>query len=99
MPYFRKKPLKIEAVQLCWKNWNEICDFVPREIRPEEHVTYCSECNDACGESPEYIKMKLLTPEGLMGVKHGDWIIKGLHGECYSHKAQWFFDAHEPCSD
>lgn len=27
---FRKKPVVIEAVQLTWANWSEICDFVPK---------------------------------------------------------------------
>lgn len=27
---FRKKPVVIEAVQLTWANWSEICEFVPR---------------------------------------------------------------------
>jgi len=25
---FRKKPVVIEAIQLLWENWSEICDFV-----------------------------------------------------------------------
>lgn len=25
---YRKKPVEIEAVQLTWDNWGEICDFV-----------------------------------------------------------------------
>ena len=28
---FRKKPVVIEAVQLTWSTWSEICDFVPRK--------------------------------------------------------------------
>lgn len=97
MPKFKKNPVEIEAVQVSWKNWGEICDFVPESIRPTEHIGYCDEYNDSCGEGPQYIKMKLLTPEGLMDVKHGDWIIKGLNGEFYAHKAQWFFNSYEPC--
>jgi hypothetical protein len=27
MPRFRKRPVEIEAVQLTWPNWNELCDF------------------------------------------------------------------------
>jgi hypothetical protein len=30
MPMFRKKPVVIEAVQLTWSNWSEICAFVPQ---------------------------------------------------------------------
>ena len=28
MGRFRKKPVVIEAVQLTWETWNEVCDFV-----------------------------------------------------------------------
>jgi hypothetical protein len=28
MSKFRKKPVVIEAVQLTWANWGEVCEFV-----------------------------------------------------------------------
>ena len=30
MAKFRKKPVVIDAVQLTWQNWDEVCDFIPR---------------------------------------------------------------------
>lgn len=28
---YRKKPVVIDAIQLTWANWNEVCDFVSAE--------------------------------------------------------------------
>lgn len=28
MPRFRKKPVEIQALQLGWDTWNEMCDFI-----------------------------------------------------------------------
>ena len=32
MTRFRKKPVVIEAIQLRWDTWNEVCDFIPKEV-------------------------------------------------------------------
>ena len=31
MGQYRKKPVIIEAVQLRWDNWSEMCDFIGKE--------------------------------------------------------------------
>lgn len=83
---FRKKPVVIEAVQLKWENWNEICEFVTEEyfgggFNPEPHV-------DSLG-------LRIKTLEGVMEAHEGDWIIKGVNGEFYPCKPDIFEKTYE----
>lgn len=89
---FRKKPLVIDAVQLTWENWSQVCELVdsadtqkwgrPWGFRPD-------------GEQDQ-IAMKIPTAEGLMQAQHLDWIIKGVAGELYACKPDIFEKTHAP---
>ena len=85
MAKYRKKPVVIEAVRLGWDTWCEVCDFVTREsfvggvylddetkepLPPDKH-------SNTMG-------LYLMTLEGQMLARQGDWIIKGAKGEFYS---------------
>lgn len=76
---YRKKPVVIEAVQLRWSTWNEVCDFVGGVISEANQAYYidASEASDTCGEpGPEYIAFSVTTTHGERAiVRHGDWII------------------------
>ena len=85
---FRKKPVVIEAVQLRWSTWNEMCDFLGGIIGPDNPGRSVSTYSDTCGEDPggdpaAWIELDIPTMEGLMVARHGDWIIKGVQGEFY----------------
>lgn len=79
MGRYRKKPIEIEAVQLSWATWNDVCDFVGDVINPDNPGFNISlgEVSDTCGEpGPEYIAIKVVTTHGDVAiVRHGDWII------------------------
>jgi hypothetical protein len=93
---YRKKPVEIDAVQLCWKNWSEVCDFlgdIISEKNPGRNVEYYS---DTCGEvAGPYIEITIPTLEGDMIAKHGDYIIKGVNGEFYPCKPDVFLKTYE----
>jgi len=74
-----KKPIVIEAIQLTWDNWNEICDFVdvPKNGRGVED------------DMPK-IAMEIYTLEGTHKANENDWIIKGVKGEFYPCKPDIF---------
>lgn len=96
---FRKKPVVIEAVQLRWDNWSEMCDFVgvgkladgkPQgchlldgKILPENH-------------SSTTIGLQIPTLEGVMLATENDWVIKGIQGEFYPCKPDIFKQTYEP---
>lgn len=70
MPFYRKKPIVIEAFRY----------FI--DPRPEwfddsvtKNITLTTISN------PSYCEIKTL--EGVMRGIHGDWIIKGINGEIY----------------
>lgn len=86
---YRKKPVVIDAVQLTWPNWNEMCDFAgvgklsdgkPEGIFGENHA----------------IGLSIPTLEGLMVASENDWIIKGIKGEFYPCKPDIFEATYEP---
>ena len=68
MPKYRKKPVVIEAVQLCWKNWDEVCDFtgdLVSESNPGRNVdTYSDRCGEVAGP---YLELTIPTLEGDHG--------------------------------
>ena len=99
MGLYRKKPVVIEAVQLCWRNWNEVCDFLGDIIGAHNPGRYSEECSDACGEETTagagWIEITIPTLEGDHVAKHGDWIIKGVKGEFYPCKPDIFAATYE----
>ena len=91
MPKFRKKPVVIEAVQLCWVNWEKICDFLGSIISEENPARDVAGFSDTCGEDgPMYIELTIPTLGGAHIAKHGDFIIKGVQGEFYPCKPDIF---------
>jgi hypothetical protein len=94
MAMYRKKPVVIEAVQLDWSTWNEICEFVTPEyfgggvylngdiVLPE-------------GQTSEVMGLRIKTLEGDMIGRQGDFIIKGVNGEFYPCKPDIFFKTYE----
>jgi hypothetical protein len=99
---YRKKPVEIEAVQLRWSTWNEVCQFLGDalgEVNPTgaRSIT-AEEAADTCGEhGPEYIALDVRTVHGeIATVRHGDWIIPdGKPGTFYPCKPDIFEATYE----
>ena len=87
---YRKKPVEIEAVQLCWKNWDAVCEFLGDIISEDNPGRSTNECVDSCGEYPPFIEITIPTLEGNHTARHGDFIIKGVQGEFYPCKPDIF---------
>lgn len=87
---FRKKPVVIEAMQLRWDNWNEMCDFVGvgklSDGKPEGF--------NPNGDS-YVIGLRIPTLEGIMTAIQGDYIIRGIKGELYPCKPDIFEASYE----
>jgi hypothetical protein len=99
---FRKKPVVIEAVQLTWENWSDICAFVPKpwfvrgvwldnqgQPLPTNHTNFKAHGNAGLG-----LVMKTLESEEFLA-RGDDWIIKGIQGEFYSCKPDVFAATYE----
>lgn len=96
---YKTKPCEIEAFQYDGDFINTNGEqYVPEwAIRAyNEGVIYFGKNNkEKYPPCPLYIK----TLEGLMEVKIGDYIIKGLHNELYSCKPDIFKKKYELCED
>ena len=102
MPFYRKKPVVIEAVQLTWENWAEICDFagIGSLLENSPEGTWLDEEGNPTADPQVHRDGKTLglmipTLEGLMIAIEGDWIIKGVIGELYPCKPSIFEKTYE----
>jgi hypothetical protein len=107
---FRKKPVVIEAVQLRWDTWSEMCDHAGVGALEDGKPQGCYVNPDGTASSdPPFmgedvpsvfpdVRMGLHIPtlEGLMLGVEGDWIIKGVQGELYPCKPDIFEATYEP---
>ena len=80
---FRKKPVVIEAIQFdaTRKNLAILIDFVA-----QRNLNF----------DPEKEQVIIKTLEGEHIASKGDWIIKGVQGECYPCKPDIFEQTYEP---
>lgn len=82
MPYFRKRPVVIEAMQ--WVDGNGF------------HIA--SWCGGRVEKAldPRQTKIVIPTLEGDITASHGDYVIKGVQGEFYPCKPDIFESTYEP---
>jgi hypothetical protein len=85
---FRKKPVIIEAVQLTWDNWDEMCVFaeVPNKAKGIDI------------DLPK-IAMVIFTPDGTVKAEENDWIIRSVKGKLYPCKPDIFEKTYEPVEE
>lgn len=95
MTRYRKKPVEVEAIQLTWSNWNEICDFVDKEYFGGGVYLDLLGNEMPEGQGSDIIGLKINTLEGIMLAVQDDYIIKGIQGEFYSCKPDIFHATYE----
>ena len=97
---FRKKPVVIEAIQLRWDTWSEICEFagVGKLEDGKPQGCYLGENGYCLPDNTWSDKIGLAIPtlEGLMTAREGDWVIRGVKGELYPCKPDIFEQTYEP---
>ena len=98
---FRKKPVVIEAIQLRWDTWNEMCEFagVGKLIDGKPEGCYVDKDGKALtgdGQWSEEMGLLIPTLEGLHLARQNDWVIKGVKGELYPCKPDIFEQTYEP---
>jgi len=100
MSKYRKKPVVIEAVQLRWDTWDEMCAHadVGRLTDGKPEGCYVGP-NGEHGPDPIWdgytIGLYIPTLEGLMVAREQDWIIRGVAGELYPCKPDIFAATYE----
>ena len=86
MTKYRKLPVEIEALQFRYSNagireLREFCSCIGAVTK--------ARCPEAIGEA------EVVTLEGIMKAKEGDYIIKGIQGEFYPCKPEIFEATYE----
>ena len=99
MPKFRKKPVVIEAVQLRWDTWDEMCEHACvghlSDGKPEGcYVDAAGMATTDCANNR--MGLQIPTLEGVMLVAQDDWVIRGVKGELYPCKPDIFAATYEP---
>jgi len=96
---FRKKPVVIEAVQLLWTTWNEMCEHANVGKLEDGKPTGCYVGPDGAalpeGQTSNELGLLIPTLEGLMLARQNDWIIRGVKGELYPCKPDIFEATYE----
>lgn len=97
MPKFRKKPVVIDAIQLRWDTWVDVCDLIG-EFPAGMRGVFVGPNGLASDEPQPGSRIGLVIPtlEGHMLATEGDWIIKGVQGEFYPCKPDIFAETYEP---
>lgn len=85
---FRKKPIVIEAIQFTGENFEEIEEFTGGNFLPVDPFDR-AEDSDIIAEVWDHLHST------WVGVKAGQWIIKGVKGEFYPHDEDLFLESYE----
>ena len=73
MGKYRKKPVVIEAVQLRWDTWSEMCEFAGVGEGPDQpHATFVTKDGKLSKDRTERRGLLIPTLEGTMLAIEGD---------------------------
>ena len=90
---YRKRPVVIDAVQWTGSNLRDVIALTG--LHPSaKRWTW-----DEYEKVVENEGLKIFTLEGVMSASVGDWIIKGVQGECYPCRNDIFIETYEPAED
>lgn len=101
MGFYRKKPVVIEAVQVTAADFNPAVeqgwDGSPFSELPRWLVDAISQghMTPHTRGGTDYAQWDILTLEGVMTARPGDWIIRGVKGELYPCKPDIFAATYE----
>ena len=92
MGKYRKKPVVIDAVQLQWDTWDEVCYHadVGRLVDGKPELTYIQPDGTHGDSCTDELGLLIPTLEGLMLAREGGWVIRSVKGELYPCKPDIF---------
>lgn len=95
MPRYRKLPLVVEAERVpVYQEGGDITWYLNESIRIGE---WCGGITHMMLQDDEHggPRIEIQTLEGVMWVRPGDYIVKGVHGEFYPCKGDLFVKTYE----
>lgn len=90
---YKKKPVVIQAIQLTWENWNDICNFVTAPWF--KRGVYVDEDGKVTEDGTKRLGLEIETLEGTHLAIENDYIIKGIKDEFYPCKPEIFEASYE----
>jgi len=103
MAKFRKKPVVIDAVQLRWDTWGEMCEHAGVGKLTDGKPCRCYVGPDGQalpeGQTSEELGLLIPTLEGLMLARQNDFVIRGVKDELYPCHDEIFWMTYEPVGD
>lgn len=93
MCLFRKKPVVISAVQWTGSNLFEVTSFI--DGVPDIKGNFAGMQWERYCDLVKAEGLRIFTLEGVMSASIGDWIIKGVRGECYPCKPDIFLATYD----
>jgi hypothetical protein len=94
---YRTKPVVKEAIQWTGENLAEVLTFTGKHPKWDEWFSSFEHYEAHVRNDRQVFKIKTL--EGTMEASPGDWIIRGLRGECYPCKPDIFAATYEPVAE
>ena len=95
---FKVKPVIIEALELRWDNWGEMCEFAGvgklDENKPEG--CYVDPDGRPTPGATDIIGLLIPGPAGIIFAKQDDWVIKDPDGQLYCCEPSEFESTFEP---
>jgi len=106
MTAFRHKPIEVEAVQLTWSTWSEVCEFIgpfPDGMRGVYVDKIGNPRDDYPGDRSDgqLAPLGLLIPMGgghVLAAEH-DWLIREPDGRLRPCKPEVFTANYEPAEE
>ena len=94
---YRKKPVVVEALQLRWDDWSEMCDHanVGKLEDGKAQGTFLNDDMHPTLDWTEVLGLLIPTLEGLMIACENDYVIRGIQDELYSCKPDIFEATYE----
>ncbi|KHJ74661.1 hypothetical protein [Rhodococcus sp. Chr-9] len=99
MERYRKKPVEIEALQLRWDTWPQMCEFAPVGTNGCRGVWVDSAGSWSDEKIGDRLGLLIPTLEGDMLAVEDDYIIRGVKGEFYPCKPDIFAATYEPVEE
>lgn len=91
---YQKKPIIVEAVQMTWDNWEEVCSLIPKGCFLGG--VYLNEDETVNNSSTNLVGVKVRTVDGNEClVKQGDYVVIDSKGFPYPCNKEIFESGHE----
>lgn len=98
---YRKRPVEVDAVRLGWDTWSDVTALLGDEAfrSGKARGVYLDDDGEVVEGATDRMGLLIETLEGTMLARQGDYIVRGVRGECYPVKPDIFEEIYEPAEE